>query len=229
MCIPNFPTTYRILPPECLKRSSTTTKWNSPSPQQFLPWSVPSFSSQVQQSPPLASESHRGPMDHHTAVPTETHSVRSKSSMRGWDKPLLIQMIPSWLQPGPPLCQPKVRRYSWETLWAYGRRLFKFEKQQSMSVAIRNEQWAEGTIQQRDRQRQRHMMAGTNPRNQSLAPIGHAITLDGEQASRGFRSRRISRYLTVKKKRLCPLSCASMTHWIVFYTKLTVYCPAQHC
>ena len=127
-------------------------------------------------------------MDHHTAVSPETHPVGSKSSMRGWDKPLLIQTIPSWLQPGPPLCQPKVRRYSWETLWACERMFFKFEKQQSMSVAIRNEQGAEGMIQQRDRQRQRYMMAGTNPRNQSLMPIGHAIILDGEQASRGCRS-----------------------------------------
>lgn len=58
VCTPNFPTAYRILPPECLKRSSTITKWNLPSPQ-FLPWSVPSFSQVQQLSNPCLWEPQR--------------------------------------------------------------------------------------------------------------------------------------------------------------------------
>lgn len=53
-----------------------------------------------------------------------------------------------------------------------GEFFFKLRDSRACLYAIRNEQWATLMIQERDRQRQTHIMAGAKPRNQPLVHTG---------------------------------------------------------
>ena len=53
-----------------------------------------------------------------------------------------------------------------------GEFFLKLRDSRAYLYAIRNEQWATLMIQERDRQKQTHIMAGAKPRNQPLVRTG---------------------------------------------------------